>query len=91
MTPAAALPAHSARPAAARTAPATGLATRPARFAATVGSIGHLVPQSPWNGRVHSVFARACNVACGAHLLTIGTRAVGDGPTTLVLARDVGD
>jgi hypothetical protein len=40
---------------------------------------------------VHSVFARACNVACGDLLLTIGTRAVGDGPTTLVLARDVGD
>ena len=91
MTPAAALPAHSERPAAARIASVTGLATRPARFAATVESIGHLVPQSSWSGRVHSVFARACNVACGERLLTIGTRAVGDGPTTLVLARDIGD
>src|SRR5678815_2837688 len=86
MTPAAALPAHSARPAAARIASVTGRAARQARFAATVESIGHLVPPSPWSGRVHSVFARACNVACGDRLLTIAARTVGDGPTTLVLA-----
>jgi hypothetical protein len=91
MTPAAALPAHSARPAAARIASVTRLAARPLRFAAVVESIGHLVPRSPWSGSVHSVFTRACNIASGELLLTIGTRAVGDGPTTLVLARDGGD
>ena len=91
MTPAAALPAHSARPAAARGASVTGLAARQARFVAAVESIGHLVPPSPWSGRVHSVFARACNVACGELLLTIGTRAVGDGPTTVLLAGNPGD
>jgi len=91
MTPAAALPAHSARPAAARIASVTGRAARQARFAATVESIGHLVPPSPWSGRVHSVFARACNVACGELLLTIGTRALGDGPTTVLLAGNPGD
>lgn len=91
MTPAAALPAHSARPAAARIASVTHFAARPLRFAAALESVGHLVPQSPWSGRVQSVFARACNIACGELLLTIGTRAVGNGPTTLVLARDGGD
>jgi len=91
MTPAAALPAHSARPAAARIASVTSLAARQARFASAVEAIGHLVPPSPWSGRVHSVFARACNVACGELLLTIGTRAVGDGPTTVILAGNPGD
>ena len=91
MTPAAALPAHSARPAAARIASVTVPAAHRARSAAVVESIGHLVPPPPWRARVHSVFARACNVACGELLLTIGTRAVGAGPTTLVLAGESGD
>jgi hypothetical protein len=69
----------------------TGHGERPTRFASVVGSIGHLVPPSPWSGRVHSVFARACNVACGELLLTIGPLAVGDGPTTIVVAGAVGD
>jgi hypothetical protein len=56
-----------------------------------IGSIGHLVARAPWSGRVHSVFARACNVACGDLLLTVGARAVGNGPTTLVLERDAVD
>jgi hypothetical protein len=56
-----------------------------------IGSIGHLVPRAPWTGRVDSVFARACNVACGDLLLTVGARAVGNAPTTLVLKRDAGD
>jgi hypothetical protein len=74
-----------------RIASIAGRSVRGARFAAAVESIGPLVPRSPWSGRVHSVFARACNIARGALLLTVGTRAVGDGPTTLVLARDGGD
>jgi hypothetical protein len=91
MTPAAEFPAHFARPAAARMASVAGLATRQARFVSAVESVGHLVPPSPWSGRVHGVFARACNVACGELLMTIGTRAVGDGPTTVLLASNPGD
>ena len=85
----------------ARPAPAAGggvacLARQPAsttsaaRRALAVASIGGLVPCS-WIGRVHSVFARACNVESGELLLTIGAPGIGDGPTTLVLARDAGD
>jgi hypothetical protein len=50
-----------------------------------VGSIGYLVPRARLAGRVHSVFARACNVACGGGLLTVAASALGDGPTTLRL------
>jgi hypothetical protein len=53
--------------------------------ALTVGSIGYLVPRARFAGRVHSVFARACNVACGDGLLTIAASALGDGPSTLRL------
>ena len=91
MSPVSALPAHSARPVAAGVAPVAGHANREARFAWAIASIGHLVPRAPWSGRVASVFARACNVACGDLLLTVGTRAVGNAPTTLVLERDAGD
>lgn len=94
MTAAAALPASFVRPAAARIAPVTGRTAGAAHAPAAalaVASIGHLVPRSPWTGRVHSVFARACNVACGELLLTIGVRAGGDGPTTIVLGRAAGD
>jgi hypothetical protein len=55
------------------------------RTALAVASIGYLVPRTPFNGRVHSVFARACNLACGDALLTVCAKA--DGPTTLRLAR----
>jgi len=64
---------------------------RAAGLVVAVESVGHLVPCSPWSGRVHSVFARACNIACGELLLTIGARGTGNGPTTIVLADGAGD
>lgn len=48
-------------------------------------SIGYLVPPS-FDGKVHSVFARACNFACGETLLSLTAEDVPVGPTTLVLA-----
>ena len=50
-------------------------------------SIGHLVPQADFTGRVHTIFARACNLACNDMLLTLCAANAGDGPTTLRLAR----
>jgi len=52
-----------------------------------VESIGHRVPRTGFSGRVHSVFARACNIACGDTLLTLVAADLGDGPTLLRLAR----
>jgi len=49
-------------------------------------SIGALVPAVDLTGCVHSVFARACNVACDAGLVTIAAGA-GAGPTTIALRR----
>jgi hypothetical protein len=52
-----------------------------------VESIGHLVPRTAFQGRVHSVFAQACNLAAADTLLTVCAFGVGNGPTTLRLAR----
>lgn len=57
------------------------------RAALSVESIGYLVPRTDFAGRVHSVFAQACNVACNDTLLTLGASGLGDGPTTLRMAR----
>jgi hypothetical protein len=53
--------------------------------ALTVGSIGYLVPRARFAGHVHSVFARACNIASDDGLLTVASSALGDGPATLRL------
>jgi len=58
-----------------------------ARTLLVVESIGPLVPRSPFEGRVHSVFAQACNLACGDTLLSVSAFGVGNGPTTLRLGR----
>jgi hypothetical protein len=50
-----------------------------------VANIGHLVPRSDFEGRVHSVFAKACNLSCQETLLTLCSARGGDGPTTLRL------
>lgn len=50
-------------------------------------TIGHLVAGTTFSGRVHSVFARACNVVCGPTWLTLCTHDTGNGPTMLRLAR----
>jgi hypothetical protein len=50
-------------------------------------SIGYLVPAAGFDGDVHSVFARACNLACADSLLTLVAPELGDGPTTLRLGR----
>ncbi len=47
--------------------------------------IGYLVPPADFDGEVHSVFARACNLACADSLLTLVAPGLGDGPTTLRL------
>ena len=57
------------------------------RAALAVESIGYLVPRTDLSGRVHSVFAQACNLACGDTLLTLCVADAGDGPATLRLAR----
>jgi hypothetical protein len=59
--------------------------TEGSRRVLAVESIGYLVPRTPFSGHVHSVFARACNLACGDTLLTVCANA--DGPATLRLAR----
>jgi hypothetical protein len=50
-----------------------------------VETIGHLVPRGDFTGRVHSVFAHACNVACDGTLITLAARGAGNSPTTLLL------
>jgi hypothetical protein len=50
-------------------------------------SVGHLVPRTAFEGRVHSVFAHACNLTCDDTLLTVCAFTAGNGPTTLRLAR----
>jgi len=66
---------------------AVSVVTSPAaRTVLVVASIGHLVPRAGFEGHVHSVFARACNLACGDALLTLGTFDAGNGPTVLRLA-----
>ena len=61
------------------------------RVALAVESIGYLVPRPDFRGRVHSVFAQACNLACKDMLLTLGAYGAGNGPTTLRLARGAPD
>ncbi|MEP7309900.1 MAG: DUF2877 domain-containing protein [Acidobacteriota bacterium] len=51
-----------------------------------VATIGYLVLAEGFGGRVHSVFASACNLLGGDMLLTIAAWHVGDGPATLRLA-----
>ena len=53
-----------------------------------VRRIGYLVPGPSFVGTVHSVYARACNVASGGSLLTLVAPGVADGPTALVLGGD---
>jgi hypothetical protein len=50
-----------------------------------VRSIGYLVPQS-FDGIVHSVFARACNVVDGDWMWTLAAPGVAAAPTALVLS-----
>ncbi len=56
------------------------------RTVLAVETVGYLVPRTPFTGRVHSVFAQACNVACNGTLLTLCTWRVGIGPLTVRLA-----
>jgi hypothetical protein len=51
-----------------------------------VANIGHLVPRADFEGRVHSVFAKACNLSCREILLTLCSARSADGPATLRLA-----
>jgi hypothetical protein len=50
--------------------------------------IGYLVPGPSFVGSVHSVYARACNVASGGLLVTLVAPDIADGPTALVLGGD---
>jgi hypothetical protein len=54
------------------------------RIAFGVRSIGYLVPRTGFSGRIHSVFAQACNLMRDDTLLTV--HAGVDGPTMLRLA-----
>lgn len=51
----------------------------------TVSTVGCAVPCRASTGTVHSVFARACNIAVDGALVTIGVAPFAGGPTTLVL------
>jgi len=56
-----------------------------ARASLDIQSVGYLVPRPDFEGAVHSVHARACNIACGEVLLTLLTPGAPEGPTALVL------
>jgi len=56
-----------------------------------VESVGYLVPRTDFVGRIHSVFARACNIACHDTMLTLCAAGAGRGPTTLTLAHGASD
>jgi Protein of unknown function (DUF2877) len=56
-----------------------------ARATLGVATIGYLVPRTDFTGRVHSVFAQACNIAVGELLVTVCLARTGNGPTTLCL------
>jgi len=56
-----------------------------------VESIGYLVPGPLFDGTVHSVFARACNIACRDSLLSLVAPGAAAAPTAFVLARGVDD
>jgi hypothetical protein len=57
------------------------------RTALAVESIGYLVPRSDFAGRVHSIFAQACNIASADGLLTLSAFGGWNAPTTLRLSR----
>lgn len=57
------------------------------QVALAVESIGYLVPRTGFSGRIHSIFAQACNLVHDDQLLTIAAAGIGDGPTTLRLGR----
>ena len=61
------------------------------RLSIAVESIGYLVPRTDFVGRIHSVFAHACNIACHDTLLTMCASGAGEGPTTLRLAHGAPD
>ena len=65
---------------------ASGDRARAPRVILDLAAIGYLVPAAAFMGRVHSVFAGACNVRCNDTLLTIAAYRAGDGPATLRLA-----
>jgi hypothetical protein len=50
-------------------------------------TLGYLLECDALEGSVHSVFARACNVACAAGLATLTTLESGAGPTTILLGQ----
>jgi Protein of unknown function (DUF2877) len=54
-----------------------------------VTRLGYRVPRIEFDGVVHAVFARACYFECGDALLTLGAATLADGPTTLLLGREV--
>ena len=62
---------------------ALSLATARARL--DIESVGYLVPRPDFEGAVHNIHARACNIACGEVLLTLLTPGAPEGPTALVL------
>lgn len=62
-----------------------------ARAAIAVDTVGYRVPRMEFDGRVHSTFARACNIACGDVLLTLVDRDAGNGPTLLRIAAGARD
>jgi hypothetical protein len=68
----------------------TGLAPRrraePPRTVIAVETIGYLVARSDFSGRIHSVFAQACNVVRSGTLLTVCRGSAGNGPLALRLA-----
>jgi hypothetical protein len=58
----------------------------PPRVLLAVAALGYQVPQADFTGRVHSVFAQACNLASGETLFTLVPPHAGNGPSTLRLA-----
>jgi hypothetical protein len=56
------------------------------RATLAVATTGYLVPLAGFTGRVHSVFAQACNIEVADTLLTVCVPRAGNGPTTLRLA-----
>jgi hypothetical protein len=66
-----------------QTAPGPPAQRRP--VALDVAVMGCLVPRPHASWRVHSIFANACNFACGDRLVTLVAPRWGGGPTVLVL------
>ncbi len=60
---------------------------RTAQIVCRVDAVGYRVPAAHFTGRVHSVHARACNVAAHGTLLTLCAPGAAHGPLTLRLAR----